>query len=293
MINNNRQAGRRRGRNNNNPRQGGGGNNGRGGADSGNRIDSRARGNAAQLLEKYRNLARDSQMSGDRVNTEYYLQFADHYFRVLADNRARQEEQNPHLRRQREEAEAAAAEDAEYDPASFDDGFGNRPEFIARPEQNFRPERAEQGYRQDREGRDRSEGYRQDRPDRQDGRHEQRPHSERQDEPSERQDRDMVEPREDRQRDDYRRPQRDDRMFERTERAEQAAVPTEADTPAEDAPRRRGRQRRDAPATEGTLGLDAAILPPSIVQPDYEEAADPEPPKRRGRPPRPAAEAAE
>ena len=27
------------------------------------------------------------------MNAEYYLQFADHYFRVLADNRARQEEQ--------------------------------------------------------------------------------------------------------------------------------------------------------------------------------------------------------
>jgi len=92
---NNRQAGRRRGRNN--PRQQGGGN--RGNGDSGNRIDSRARGNAAQLLEKYRNMARDAQMAGDRVNAEYYLQFADHYFRVLADNRARQEEQQARFRR--------------------------------------------------------------------------------------------------------------------------------------------------------------------------------------------------
>ena len=87
---NNRQNNRRRGRNNNQRQQGGQG--GRGG-DSGNRIDSRARGNAAQLLEKYKNMARDAQMSGDRVMTEYYLQFADHYFRVLADVRARQEEQ--------------------------------------------------------------------------------------------------------------------------------------------------------------------------------------------------------
>src|SRR3546814_13324338 len=80
-------AGRRRGRNNSRPQW-----NGRGG-DSGNRIDNRARGNAAQLLEKYKNLARDAQTQGDRVNTEYYLQFADHYFRVLADNRSRTEEQ--------------------------------------------------------------------------------------------------------------------------------------------------------------------------------------------------------
>lgn len=93
MINN-RQAGRRnRGRNNG--RQNGGNR----GGDNGNRIDNRARGNAPQLLEKYRNMARDAQLAGDRVNTEYYLQFADHYFRVIADNRARHEEQQARFRR--------------------------------------------------------------------------------------------------------------------------------------------------------------------------------------------------
>ena len=89
MINNNRQAGRRRGRGGQQQRSSGG-NPGR--QDSGNRIDNRARGNAAQLLEKYKTLARDAQMQGDRVNVEYYLQFADHYFRVLAETRARFEE---------------------------------------------------------------------------------------------------------------------------------------------------------------------------------------------------------
>ncbi|WP_404372641.1 DUF4167 domain-containing protein [Sphingomonas sp. MMS24-J45] len=88
MINN-RQAGRRRGRGGQQQRSSGG-NSGR--QDSGNRIDNRARGNAAQLLEKYKTLARDAQMQGDRVNVEYYLQFADHYFRVLAETRARFEE---------------------------------------------------------------------------------------------------------------------------------------------------------------------------------------------------------
>ena len=65
---------------------------------SGNRQDNRQRGNAAQLLEKYKSMARDSQLAGDRVQTEYYLQFADHYFRVLGDSRPRDEQQQ---RRQR------------------------------------------------------------------------------------------------------------------------------------------------------------------------------------------------
>jgi hypothetical protein len=93
---NNRQGGRRRGRGG----QGGGGG-GRIGGQPGNRQDNRQRGNAAQLLEKYKSMARDAQLAGDRVQTEYYLQFADHYFRVLSENRARFEEQNP--RRQRDD----------------------------------------------------------------------------------------------------------------------------------------------------------------------------------------------
>jgi hypothetical protein len=87
---NNRQNGRRRGRGGQQARNGQ-----PGGLNNGSRLDNRARGNAAQLLEKYKTLARDAQMQGDRVNTEYYLQFADHYFRVLSENRARFEEQRP------------------------------------------------------------------------------------------------------------------------------------------------------------------------------------------------------
>jgi hypothetical protein len=83
-LNNNRGNNRRRGRGNNNRPQNGG--------QQLNRIDSRARGNAPQLLEKYRKLAQDAHLNGDRVQAEYYLQFADHYFRVIADTRLRQEE---------------------------------------------------------------------------------------------------------------------------------------------------------------------------------------------------------
>jgi hypothetical protein len=79
---NNRQGGRRRGRGGQrNPNLGG------------NRQDNRQRGNAAQLLEKYKNMARDAQLAGDRVQSEYYLQFADHYFRMLGENRPRVEDQ--------------------------------------------------------------------------------------------------------------------------------------------------------------------------------------------------------
>ena len=109
MNNNNRNNNRRRGRGNRN--QGGGGN-------SSNRIDSRARGNAPQLLDKYKKLAQDAQHNGDRVQAEYYLQFADHYFRVIADNKARQDEQ----RGKRDNNERSQAND---DSSDDDEDRGN------------------------------------------------------------------------------------------------------------------------------------------------------------------------
>ena len=91
-MNNNRNN-RRRGRGNNNRSQGGG---------QINRIDSRARGNAPQLLEKYRKMAHDASLNGDRVQAEYYLQFADHYFRVIADSRTQREDTRPRREDQRD-----------------------------------------------------------------------------------------------------------------------------------------------------------------------------------------------
>ena len=111
-LNNNRNN-RRRGRNNN--RNQGGGN-------SANRIDSRARGNAPQLLDKYKKLAQDAQHNGDRVQAEYYLQFADHYFRVIADNKARQDEAKSKRDEERGNQENMQADAGEEDG----DERGNR-----------------------------------------------------------------------------------------------------------------------------------------------------------------------
>jgi len=106
---NNRQGGRRRGR---------GGQRGQNlGGQPGNRQDNRQRGNAAQLLEKYKNMARDSQLAGDRVQTEYYLQYADHYFRVLGESRSRFEEQRPRRDSEDDEGDEEQFESAESEPS--------------------------------------------------------------------------------------------------------------------------------------------------------------------------------
>jgi hypothetical protein len=119
---NNRQGGRRRGR---------GGQRGQNlGGQSGNRQDNRQRGNAAQLLEKYKSMARDAQLAGDRVQTEYYLQFADHYFRVLSESRARFEDQNPRRNRDDEmddeDGDEEMVDASESDSSEGDDRSDNR-----------------------------------------------------------------------------------------------------------------------------------------------------------------------
>ena len=44
--------------------------------------DGRQRGSAAQLNEKYTSLASDASSSDDRILSESFLQFADHYYRL-------------------------------------------------------------------------------------------------------------------------------------------------------------------------------------------------------------------
>ena len=71
---------------------GGGGNNG-GGFNPNRTYDSngpevKIRGSASHVYEKYLQLARDANSSGDRVMAENYLQHAEHYYRIVAATQA-------------------------------------------------------------------------------------------------------------------------------------------------------------------------------------------------------------
>jgi len=74
---------------------GGGGNNGGGGFNPNRTYDSsgpevKIRGSASHVYEKYLQLARDANSSGDRVMAENYLQHAEHYYRIMAATAAQQ-----------------------------------------------------------------------------------------------------------------------------------------------------------------------------------------------------------
>src|ERR671914_2455488 len=46
--------------------------------------DVKIRGTAQHIADKYAQLARDAQASGDPVAAENYLQHAEHYYRIIA-----------------------------------------------------------------------------------------------------------------------------------------------------------------------------------------------------------------
>jgi Domain of unknown function (DUF4167) len=167
---NNRQVGRRRGRGGQQPR-----NNNGGSRDNGNRIDNRARGNAPQMLEKYKTLASEAQRQGDRVMTEYYLQFADHYFRVVAETRARFEESRPTRQDwQGEDSDQGENEDrGQNESTDYEDEEAVQEREVEqarrqpRPQQRDNRDRAERPERPERN--DRSDRYAEDRGNRNNG----------------------------------------------------------------------------------------------------------------------------
>ena len=249
-MNQNRNNNRRRGRGNNRGGQGGGG-------PQGNRIDSRARGNAPQMLEKYRKLAHDASLNGDRVQTEYYLQFADHYFRVVADSRAQTET------RPRRDDRDQPYDGEQDDGAEMDDGRSQGQGELRGQRGNRDDERSEQ---EDSAGRQFSGGGR-NRDDRQ---------------------------RDDRPRDDRPAAEEGQRGAEGDaigNGADENPFIREAREPREARPRGRGRARpandagaeADAGSDNAEPSFDAGILPPSIAR---DEEAAPRPVRTRTRRPR-------
>ncbi|WP_108663430.1 DUF4167 domain-containing protein [Acuticoccus kandeliae] len=62
--------------------------------------DVKIRGSALQIADKYSQLARDAQSSGDRVMAENYFQHAEHYYRIVAQAYEQSNSQQPRERRE-------------------------------------------------------------------------------------------------------------------------------------------------------------------------------------------------
>jgi hypothetical protein len=78
--------------------------------------DVKIRGTPSHIAEKYLQLARDAQTSGDPVAAENYFQHAEHYFRLIAVAQEQFRQNNPQFYRPENESRDMRGDDA------FDDG---------------------------------------------------------------------------------------------------------------------------------------------------------------------------
>ena len=114
--------------------------------------DVKIRGTANHVAEKYLQLARDAQSSGDPISSENYFQHAEHYFRLIAAAQEQFRQNNPGFQprpepgndafgqqRPEEHLEDGEEEGTQQQPFVGDQAFGTRePQpFIPRDAQPF------------------------------------------------------------------------------------------------------------------------------------------------------------
>src|SRR5579884_2045097 len=64
--------------------------------------DVKIRGTASHIAEKYIQLARDAQSSGDPIAAENYYQHAEHYFRLIAAAQEQYRQSQPYYQQQQQ-----------------------------------------------------------------------------------------------------------------------------------------------------------------------------------------------
>src|SRR5579872_3545234 len=78
--------------------------------------DVKIRGTASHVAEKYLQLARDAQSSGDPVAAENYYQHAEHYFRLIAAAQEQFRQTNPQFYRGENETRDDGFDDGDDSP---------------------------------------------------------------------------------------------------------------------------------------------------------------------------------
>ena len=108
--------------------------------------DGKVRGTPQQIIEKYNQLHRDAQLSGDRVAAENFSQHAEHYTRMLAEamrevEKAREEQEQQNRDRQAERDRERNERLRQQEESA--NGAGDQPEVREPREPRQRPPRRE------------------------------------------------------------------------------------------------------------------------------------------------------
>jgi hypothetical protein len=100
--------------------------------------DVKIRGTASHIAEKYIQLARDAQGSGDPVAAENYYQHAEHYFRLIAAAQEQFRQTQPFYQQGESRTDGSYDEDDEGVPA-----LGVEPSYGPREPQPYMPREAQ------------------------------------------------------------------------------------------------------------------------------------------------------
>lgn len=99
--------------------------------------EGKVRGTPQQVIDKYNQLARDSQLGNDRVATENFQQHAEHYQRMLneaqREQEARREEQERQNRERQQERDRERRERVERQEREGNGGGEKQPQQQAAP----------------------------------------------------------------------------------------------------------------------------------------------------------------
>jgi hypothetical protein len=101
--------------------------------------DVKIRGTASHIAEKYIQLARDAQSSGDPVAAENYYQHAEHYFRLIAAAQEQFRQQNPYYNQQPQQSAGGGQQQGAADE-SFDGDDDDAQPFMGQNEPSYAPQ---------------------------------------------------------------------------------------------------------------------------------------------------------
>jgi Domain of unknown function (DUF4167) len=101
--------------------------------------DVKIRGTASHIADKYLQLARDAQASGDPVAAENYFQHAEHYFRLIAAAQEQFRQSNPYYRPE-QEARDDSLDEVEDEGVEQSGGGGEQPFGTGEPQPYLPPQ---------------------------------------------------------------------------------------------------------------------------------------------------------
>ena len=115
--------------------------------------EGKVRGTPQQIIDKYNQLARDAQLSNDRVAAENFQQHAEHYLRMLAEAQREQDARQPQLQPQHGNGQQGRDRaDGDERDGSYEANQG----YQQQPQQQPQQDRAQQP-QQDRAQQDRTQ----------------------------------------------------------------------------------------------------------------------------------------